>query len=293
MDKPQFQTQLFINNEFVDAHRWRAPSTCSTRSTTRCSRKSPRPSLPTSIARWRPRARPFPAWAAVSPSDRGVLIGKLADAIEKDRDNLSLIETPRHRAPDPRHAQPRRAAHGRDLPLLRRHAGQERRHGDPGRHRLPELRDARAGGRGGSGGAVEFPADVHQLEAGPRAGRRQLRGHEAGGADAAVDAARGGAGARSRLSARASSTWCRATATSRASTSPSTGASTRSRSPARRPPAARSCRPRPATSSACSSSWAARARTSCSRMPTSPMRSTVPRSRSSTTRGRPASPARA
>ncbi len=29
----------------------------------------------------------------MSPSDRGVLIGKLADAIEKDRDNLSLIES--------------------------------------------------------------------------------------------------------------------------------------------------------------------------------------------------------
>ena len=43
--------------------------------------------------RWPLRARRFPAWAAVSPSDRGVLIGKLADAIEKDRDNLSLIET--------------------------------------------------------------------------------------------------------------------------------------------------------------------------------------------------------
>jgi acyl-CoA reductase-like NAD-dependent aldehyde dehydrogenase len=35
----------------------------------------------------------FPVWSAISPSDRGVLIGKLADAIEKDRDNLSLIET--------------------------------------------------------------------------------------------------------------------------------------------------------------------------------------------------------
>jgi acyl-CoA reductase-like NAD-dependent aldehyde dehydrogenase len=35
----------------------------------------------------------FPAWSAVSPSDRGLLLGRLADAIEKDRDNLSLIET--------------------------------------------------------------------------------------------------------------------------------------------------------------------------------------------------------
>jgi acyl-CoA reductase-like NAD-dependent aldehyde dehydrogenase len=35
----------------------------------------------------------FPAWSRMSPSDRGRLISKLADAIEADRDNLSLIET--------------------------------------------------------------------------------------------------------------------------------------------------------------------------------------------------------
>ena len=35
----------------------------------------------------------FPKWSRMSPSDRGHLLYKLADAIEKDRDNLSLIES--------------------------------------------------------------------------------------------------------------------------------------------------------------------------------------------------------
>ncbi len=35
----------------------------------------------------------FPKWSRMSPSDRGHLLYKLADAIEADRDNLSLIET--------------------------------------------------------------------------------------------------------------------------------------------------------------------------------------------------------
>ncbi|HKJ74801.1 MAG TPA: aldehyde dehydrogenase family protein, partial [Alphaproteobacteria bacterium] len=35
----------------------------------------------------------FPKWSQMSPSDRGHLLYKLADAIEADRDNLSLIES--------------------------------------------------------------------------------------------------------------------------------------------------------------------------------------------------------
>jgi acyl-CoA reductase-like NAD-dependent aldehyde dehydrogenase len=90
--KPQFQTGLFINNEFVDAVDGGTIDVLNPFDN----------SLLAKVAEARPAdidlavaaaRKAFPAWAAVSPSDRGVLIGRLADAIEKDRDNLSLIET--------------------------------------------------------------------------------------------------------------------------------------------------------------------------------------------------------
>src|SRR5579863_327375 len=77
----------------------------------------------------------------------------------------------RHRPSDPRHADARRAAHGRDLSLLRRDGRQAAGTPGAGGSRVSQLRRARAPRRGGAGRAVE----VHELEDGTGAGRGQLR----------------------------------------------------------------------------------------------------------------------
>jgi aldehyde dehydrogenase (NAD+) len=92
VDKPQFQTQLFINNEFVDAADGATFDVINPFDNSLLAKVAE--AKPADVDRAVAAARKaFPAWAAISPSDRGVLIGKLADAIEKDRDNLSLIES--------------------------------------------------------------------------------------------------------------------------------------------------------------------------------------------------------
>jgi aldehyde dehydrogenase (NAD+) len=92
MDKPRFQTQLFINNEFVDAIDGGTIDVFNPFDNSLLAKVAE--ARPADIDRAVAAARKaFPAWAAVSASDRGVLIGRLADAIEKDRDNLALIET--------------------------------------------------------------------------------------------------------------------------------------------------------------------------------------------------------
>ncbi len=92
MQSPRFQTQLFINNEFVDALEGGTIDVFNPFDNSLLAKVAE--ARPADIDRAVIAARKaFPAWAAVSPSDRGVLIGKLADAIEEDRDNLSLIET--------------------------------------------------------------------------------------------------------------------------------------------------------------------------------------------------------
>jgi aldehyde dehydrogenase (NAD+) len=92
MSTPRFQTQLFINNEFVDALEGGTIDVLNPFDNSLLAKVAE--ARPADIDRAVAAARKaFPAWAAVSPSDRGVLIGRLADAIEKDRDNLSLIET--------------------------------------------------------------------------------------------------------------------------------------------------------------------------------------------------------
>jgi aldehyde dehydrogenase (NAD+) len=92
MNKPNFQTQLFINNEFVDAADGATFDVFNPFDNSLLAKvaEAKAADIDRAVAAAR---KAFPAWAAISPSDRGVLIGKLADAIEKDRDNLSLIET--------------------------------------------------------------------------------------------------------------------------------------------------------------------------------------------------------
>jgi aldehyde dehydrogenase (NAD+) len=92
LNKPQFQTRLFIDNEFVDAIDGGTIDVLNPFDNSLLAKVSE--ARPADIDRAVAAARKaFPAWSAISPSDRGVLIGRLADAIEKDRDNLSLIET--------------------------------------------------------------------------------------------------------------------------------------------------------------------------------------------------------
>jgi acyl-CoA reductase-like NAD-dependent aldehyde dehydrogenase len=92
VDKPKFQTQLFINNEFVDAIEGNTFDVLNPFDNSLLAKVAE--ARPADVDRAVAAARKaFPAWAAVSASDRGVLIGRLADAIEKDRDNLSLIES--------------------------------------------------------------------------------------------------------------------------------------------------------------------------------------------------------
>jgi acyl-CoA reductase-like NAD-dependent aldehyde dehydrogenase len=92
LNKPQFQTQLFINNEFVDSSDGGTFDVFNPFDNSLLAKVAE--ARPADIDRAVAAARKaFPAWAAISPSDRGVLIGRLADAIERDRDNLSLIES--------------------------------------------------------------------------------------------------------------------------------------------------------------------------------------------------------
>ncbi len=118
MNKPRFQTQLFINNEFVDALDGATFDVLNPFDNSLLAKvaEAKGPDIDRAVAAAR---KAFPAWAAISPSDRGVLIGKLADAIEKDRDNLSLIESLDTGHPDSRYPQSRCVAHGSHLPLLR------------------------------------------------------------------------------------------------------------------------------------------------------------------------------
>jgi aldehyde dehydrogenase (NAD+) len=92
MNKPNFQTQLFINNEFVDAADGATFDVFNPFDNSLLAKvaEAKAADIDRAVAAAR---KAFPAWAAISPSDRGVLIGKLADAIERDRDNLSLIES--------------------------------------------------------------------------------------------------------------------------------------------------------------------------------------------------------
>jgi acyl-CoA reductase-like NAD-dependent aldehyde dehydrogenase len=92
MTTPEFQTRLFIDNEFVDAQDGGTIDVLNPYDNSLLAKVAE--AKPADVDRAVAAARKaFPAWAAVSPSDRGLLIGRLADAIEKDRDNLSLIET--------------------------------------------------------------------------------------------------------------------------------------------------------------------------------------------------------
>ncbi|MGY8791321.1 MAG: aldehyde dehydrogenase family protein, partial [Pseudomonadales bacterium] len=92
MAEPIYQTKLFINNEFVDSADGSTFEVFNPYDNSLLANVSE--AKAEDIDRAVQAAREaFPAWAAMPPAERGVLIGKLADAIEADRDNIALIES--------------------------------------------------------------------------------------------------------------------------------------------------------------------------------------------------------
>ena len=186
----QIETRLFIGGEFVDAAQGgRIPvtnphdnSTLAEVAEATAERRRPR--------RRTPRARRFPAWKRTG---RRRSRPPAAEAGRRDRSRRRLPRAARERStpairsatsatstsPAPRPSSATSAAwptrsKARVIPV------------EPG---FLNYVTARAARRRRPDRAVEFPADVHQLEDGPGARRRQHRGDEAGGDHAAQRAA--------------------------------------------------------------------------------------------------------
>ncbi len=159
-----------------------------------------------------PRGRCRPRGAGGAGSVRGVAAhhGRgarqaAAQARRPDRGGrrrARAARDPRHRPSDSRHPRAGRAAHRRDVPLLRRDGRQAPGQRHPGRARLSRLCAARADRRGRADRPVELPADVHQLEDGSRTGSRQHGGPEAVRTHPAEHAARGRVDDRGRPPSR-------------------------------------------------------------------------------------------
>ena len=224
-------------------------------------RRRPRPTPP--------RPRPSRRGASTTPSERQQALLKFADAIEARADELRRARGREHRQAARADRERGDPADGRPDPVLRRRGPRAR---GPGRRRVhegPHLVDpARADRRRRPGHAVELPDDDGDLEdrAGPRrrqhhraqAERHHPRDHPAAG--------RAGLGVPAR---RARSTSSPATATPGGPLveHPTPAPGRDHRLGARRYPGGRRARPR--TSSACTSSSAARPRSWSSTTPTS------------------------
>ena len=124
--------------------------------------------------------RAFPAWSRMAAADRGRILLKLADLIEANAEELARLESL-----DTGH--PIKDSRALDVP---RTAACYRYFGGMADKFQGETIPVEAGflnytlreplGRGRAGRAVEFPADVHELEDGPRAGGGQHHRDEAG-----------------------------------------------------------------------------------------------------------------
>ena len=150
------------------------------------------------------RAPRFDGWAGATPGERSLALLRLADAIEAARRRAGRAGGDRRRQAD-RGRQGRRDPRRRRQPaLLRRrraHPGGQRRRRVHGR---PHVDDpARADRRRRPDRAVELPADDGRLEDRPGAGGRQHGRAQAGGDDAADDAAARRAGGRAPAAGRA------------------------------------------------------------------------------------------
>ena len=124
-------------------------------------------------------------WRKMAAAERGRLLNRLADLIEKHADELAALETLDN-------GKPVAVAKAADLPLTiacyRYYAGwADKVQGKtiPISRRLLLLHPARAGRRGGPDYSLEFSAADAGLETGARAGHRQHRRDEASRADSA------------------------------------------------------------------------------------------------------------
>ena len=173
-------------------------------------------------------------WSALTPDDRGRLLWKIAELVEENLEELATLETLNN-------GKPIVAARRDDIPniaaMFRYYAGWTTK--ITGQTIPVSAGNFLAYTRREPVGVtrrdhpLELPADDGRLEARAGARVRQHDDHQAGGADAALDAAAGRDLRRGGPARRASSTCSTAWARPRARPSSSTRASTRSRSPAR------------------------------------------------------------
>ncbi len=162
--KLDIETRLFIGGEFVDCAEGGRIPVINPHDNSRSGR-----SFRSAAGRRRSRRgaaarKAFPAWKRMSAAERGRLLLKLADAIEADRDYLAQLETLDTGHPIRDTQNPGRTPHSGDVSLLRRHRRQDRWPRSACRGWLSELHYSRTGGRGRADRAVEFPADVYELE---------------------------------------------------------------------------------------------------------------------------------
>ena len=141
-------------------------------------------------------------WRRMSASERGRLLNKLADLIEKNADELAALESLDNGKPYQRGRGRRPAADHRLLPLLRRLGRQDPGQDHPGQRRLLLLHAARAGRRRRADHPVELPAADAGVEVGPALACRQHGRPEAGRADAADRACASASCSGSRLPGR-------------------------------------------------------------------------------------------
>ena len=121
-------------------------------------------------------------WSTMAPAERKRVLLAVADAIDANTEELARIESldagkPIERLPDDRHPRD-----GRHDPLARGGHRQAQRRRDADRSRRPGDDRPRAGRRRRCGHPVELPGADGRLEAGPGAGHRQRRRHQAGAA---------------------------------------------------------------------------------------------------------------
>ena len=111
-------------------------------------------------------------WPKMNAAERGRLLNKLADLIEKNKEELAALESLDNGKPLPRLARRRPAADHQVLSLLRRLGRQDPRQDDPRRGQLLLLHPARAGRRRRPDHPLELPAADAGVEVGPGPGDR-------------------------------------------------------------------------------------------------------------------------
>ena len=156
---------------------------------------------------WRSTRRtpPRTRWGETSPAARAAVLNAIADAIEANLRDARGRRDVGERQAGARDARRRHPAGRRPLPLLRGAARADGGLLDRDRQGPRRLPLPRAAGRGRADHPVQLPDPDGGVEDGPRAGRRQLHGAQAGVAHTVVDPEVGG-GDRATSCRRASST---------------------------------------------------------------------------------------